>query len=436
MAKCCPVLQVHECLGFALCSASRARALLGNKTRKLQFFSAEDDFGLFRSGALANPNLKEIVSFCDRLFNAFSKDKTKIVIVCAGQDSEVITNSALLVGSFMILRLQCSLPEVVTAFHHILELLSSYDEGIGVLDCWEALQLAADYGWLRTSDAITSSSLGPRERADSFIDMDEYEHYDNACNGNFHIIIPPNIIAFHSPCDIPSGRAWEDSGGVRRFGPDYYADVFADFDVRLVVRGARSTYDTSAFVAGGITVEDLPIDTETDSDTDGESDSDAPPPPRDDDAAAAAATARLLPRMRHVDRFIDLARLTPGAIAVHGGPAGLGAVGILLAALLVRRHSFTAAAAVAWLRLVHPEPPSAAAARFALDAAAAAASAAAAAACGREGPQDRAAVAAWRSAPLLGPRAADGAAPAWAVPVGCWWPADKSRRASLPGISP
>ncbi len=62
-----------------------------------------------------------------------------------------------------------------------------------------------------------------------------------------------------------------------------------------------------------------------------------------------------LPRMKDVDRFLELARLSPGAVAVHGGSEGLGSVAILLAALLVRQHSFDAAAAVAWLRIVHPE---------------------------------------------------------------------------------
>ena len=59
--------------------------------------------------------------------------------------------------------------------------------------------------------------------------------------------------------------------------------------------------------------------------------------------------------LQEADRFLTLARLAPGAIAMHGPGAGLGRGGeVLAAALLVKRHGFRARAALAWLRITHP----------------------------------------------------------------------------------
>ena len=102
-------------------------------------------------------------------------------------------------------------------------------------------------------------------------------------------------------------------------------------------RAASSTegvYDKGAFAAHGIAVERL-----------GEGLAAGPP----------ALCGRLL---RDMDRFLTLATLSPGPIAIHGPAgvgAGLGAGGELLASsLLIRRHGFDAAAALAWLRIAHP----------------------------------------------------------------------------------
>ena len=61
--------------------------------------------------------------------------------------------------------------------------------------------------------------------------------------------------------------------------------------------------------------------------------------------------------LRAVDRFLTLMRLSPGAVAVHGGgPDGsLGAGGrLLVEAYLIRRYGFGGAEAVAWVLMVHP----------------------------------------------------------------------------------
>ena len=58
--------------------------------------------------------------------------------------------------------------------------------------------------------------------------------------------------------------------------------------------------------------------------------------------------------LQAIDRFLTLARKVPGAVAVHGDGTGLGAGGLLVAALLMRDHGFAGGEAMAWLTMVHP----------------------------------------------------------------------------------
>ena len=63
--------------------------------------------------------------------------------------------------------------------------------------------------------------------------------------------------------------------------------------------------------------------------------------------------------LHDVDRFLTLARLSPGPVAIHGlqGP-GLGSGGeVLVSSLLMQRHGFDARSALAWLRVCHPPAP-------------------------------------------------------------------------------
>ena len=199
----------------------------------------------------------------------------------------------------------------------------SFDSNVTVHSCWSSLYRAtAQCGWLSIPSCLDVSSVHA-EYSDS-IDMEEYAHYDNPLNGGFHVVVPGEIIAFECPADLPGGASWADEQGVRRFGADFYADVFAEQGVGLVVRGDGSSYDARPFAARGIAVEDLPLD-----------------------GGAELSLAQ-------VDRFLSLVRLAPGAVAVHGGPGGLGAAGTLVAVLLISAHGFGAEEAVAWVRMAHP----------------------------------------------------------------------------------
>ncbi len=177
--------------------------------------------------------------------------------------------------------------------------------------------------------------------------MQEYLHYDNPANGLLHVIIPSKLIAFQRPSSAPvSNGRWADVDGKRLLSPAFFAEIlYGDFEVELVVRcetfdpelasneldgTSRGGYDDGAFEEWGVAVEWL-------------------------SAGGAEGAAGL----RDMDRFLTLARLAPGTIAIHGGEgAALGRGGeLLVVSLLVSRYGFDAAAALAWLRIAHPPAP-------------------------------------------------------------------------------
>jgi hypothetical protein len=293
---------------------------------------------------------------------------TEGLVWCVGRDREAITSCVLMLGSYLVLRRGLHSAEVESFFSSTMDLLLPYgsidsnmrlDAYFSVSDCWRALHAAMTKGWIDFDQDEVD--------LDRTIDMQEYLHYDSPVNGCFHVVVPSELIALQCPADLESLRTtsdcpiddmssktsklWADIAGRRHFAPDYYAEILSkDFDVQVVVAcdhaatssadgGAtdehaerRSTYDERAFTAHGVAVERLAARR-----TPG-----APP-----DGAL----------LRDVDRFLTLARVSPGPVAIHGGPAaaGLGPSAELLAtALLIHRHGLDAPAALAWLRIVHP----------------------------------------------------------------------------------
>jgi hypothetical protein len=217
------------------------------------------------------------------------------------------------------------------------------DSTIAVQDCWRALKHAHHLGWVD----FTSGDAD----VDRCIDMQEYLHYDSPANGSLHVVVPGKLLAFTCPRDIASslGASWSDEGGTRHFSAAYYLDIFEDFGVRVVVRSGGQHYDAHSLMMRGIGVEDLRLPSAATG-----SDSDLFPE-FDDSPAARLCVA--VSAFRNADRFLTLARLAPGAIALHGSdPDGsLGASGRLLAeTYLIRAHGFGGPDALAWLLMAHP----------------------------------------------------------------------------------
>ena len=280
------------------------------------------------------------------------------LVWCVGHEHKTITSCVLLLGSYLVLIRGISPTDVADSFGPLTEQLlqfgaddktSNNPNRFTVHDCWRALHHAKRKDWV--------DFLNDDIDVDRTIEMREYLHYDNPANGVLHVIIPSELIAFQCPSNLPSkcfetGRAWADVEGRRHFAPAFFAEVLSsDFDVSVIVScdgspchaagphdgadGSRAHYNERPFAAHGVAVERLAARR----------------------APGAPPDGALL---RDTDRFLTLARLAPGPVAIHGGPgaAGLGPrAELLAAALLIIRHGLDAAAALAWLSIVHPPAP-------------------------------------------------------------------------------
>ena len=152
--------------------------------------------------------------------------------------------------------------------------------------------------------------------------MDEYAHWDEPMNGDFHVVVPNKFIAFRGPNDLGS-RAYSDDGGHRRFSPSYFADIFHDLGVTTVIRLNEPEYDSNEFACRGIRHHDLHFE----------------------DCTAPPANV--------VRRFFAIVDASEGVVAVHC-KAGLGRTGTLIALYLMRSCGFRAREAMGWLRVMRP----------------------------------------------------------------------------------
>jgi hypothetical protein len=264
--------------------------------------------------------------------------KGKSVDICVRGDNRSAADSTFLAGSLMLLDRASNVKDLTNLFSPVSNLLETSDD-ITTIDYWTALYHIKKLGWLDLK--ALDEGWEPSIKAPPVLDILEYLHYDDPLNGDFHFVVPGKLLLFNPPHFAGENIMWRDAGGARHFSAEYYADLFADLGVGLVLRvgdpaaaAASASASASAFAARGIAVEDLPLD---------------------DPAGGNAGGGGGGGLLRGIDRFLALLRRAPGAVAVHGGPAGLGPAAMLVAAYLVSRHGFEAAPALAWLRMAHPD---------------------------------------------------------------------------------
>ena len=320
------MIVVANHLVFGLCSVERANSWLQSNqqrehllNRMQAYVDAEGQLGHFDP-----PGLSDFYEFFNHIINLETYKEGKMLFLCCGSNPKNITFNAALAGGFLMLNHLLGLDEVIRAFEPLCSHVVDFDDQLTVKDCWSALHYASRHcGWLNLD--FSESKLEP-----GTLDMEEYVHYDSPLNGSLHSLIPDKLLVFNRPYDLPGGADWADVGATRRFSAAYYAEIFCDFDVGVVIRVideiANAAYDADAFAKQGIDVVDLPI------------------------------VGDGVPTLAQIDCFLTLARKAPGAVAVHGGGggAGLGAAGALIAAHLIGAYRFPAAEAVAWVRMVHP----------------------------------------------------------------------------------
>ncbi|XP_071280896.1 dual specificity protein phosphatase CDC14B isoform X3 [Agelaius tricolor] len=171
-----------------------------------------------------------------------------------------------------------------------------------LLDCFHAINKALQYGFLDFST----------------FDVDEYEHYERAENGDFNWIIPNKFIAFSGP----HSRS-KIENGYPHHAPEAYFPYFKQKKVTTIIRLNKKLYDAKRFTDAGFEHFDLFFaDGSTPSDT-------------------------------IVKTFLNICENAEGVIAVHC-KAGLGRTGTLIACYIMKHYRMTAAESIAWIRINRP----------------------------------------------------------------------------------
>eukprot|EP00069_Balaena_mysticetus_P007397 bmy_19207T0 len=173
---------------------------------------------------------------------------------------------------------------------------------ITLLDCFYAVKKAMQYGFLNFNS----------------FNLDEYEYYEKAENGDLNWIIPDRFLAFCGP----HSRTRLESG-YHQHSPEAYIPYFKNHNVTTIIRLNKRMYDAKRFTNAGFDHYDLFF-------ADGSTPTDA-----------------------IVKEFLDICENAEGAIAVHC-KAGLGRTGTLIACYIMKHYRMTATEAIAWVRICRP----------------------------------------------------------------------------------
>jgi hypothetical protein len=281
------------------------------------------------SDAFGPANLLSLYQFCKMMDEHIANNAHRSTALWAGQTRETLSTAAFLLGSYMLMRLDAKVGDIMERLDAVAGCTFGFKDAahanhssaftaaspmLSVRDCLEALQRSKSLGWISFAD-------------DGF-DAEEYAHFADPLNAGLHELVPGKLLATPCPRLLHSPAGWEDSFAQgrfhhRSFSPAYYAGILSQFDVSLCVRLGMPRCSRQAVEETGLRLLDLCCE-----------DGEAP------DRAA-------------VVRFLAAAGAEAGALALQseGRP---GHAGALAGAYLVWRHGFTGRQAAAWVSVVRP----------------------------------------------------------------------------------
>ncbi|XP_008404590.1 dual specificity protein phosphatase CDC14AB isoform X2 [Poecilia reticulata] len=283
-------------------------------TINTHYFCTDDEFVYENFYADFGPlNLAMLYRYCCKLnkkLKSFTLTRKRIVHYTSF-DQRKRANAAVLIGGYAVIYLKKTPEE---AFRALISgsnavYLPFRDASFGnctynltVLDCLQGIRKALQHGFF---DFET-------------FDVDEYEHYERVENGDLNWIVPGKFLAFSGP--HPKSRI---ENGYPLHAPEAYFPYFRKHGVTTIVRLNKKIYDGKRFTNAGFDHCDLFfIDGSTPNDT-------------------------------ILRRFLHLCENAQGAVAVHC-KAGLGRTGTLIGCYLMKHYRFTAAEAIAWIRICRP----------------------------------------------------------------------------------
>ncbi|KAK5931379.1 hypothetical protein CgunFtcFv8_027531 [Champsocephalus gunnari] len=283
-------------------------------TANTHYFCTDDEFVYENFYADFGPlNLAMLYRYCCKLnkkLKSFTLTRKRIVHYTSF-DQRKRSNAAVLIAGYAVIYLKKTPEEAFRAL--ISGSNASYlpfrDASFGnctfnltVLDCLQGIRKALQHGFF---DFET-------------FDVDEYEHYERVENGDLNWIVPGKFLAFSGP--HPKSKI---ENGYPLHAPEAYFPYFRKNNVSTVVRLNKKIYDSKRFTDAGFDHTDLFF-------LDGSTPSDA-----------------------ITRRFLHVCESTGGAVAVHC-KAGLGRTGSLIGCYLMKHYRFTAAEAIAWIRVCRP----------------------------------------------------------------------------------
>ncbi|XP_067271897.1 dual specificity protein phosphatase CDC14AB isoform X2 [Pseudorasbora parva] len=283
-------------------------------TANTHYFSTDEEFVYENFYADFGPlNLAMLYRYCCKLnkkLKSFTLTRKRIVHYTSF-DQRKRANAAVLIGAYAVIYLKKTPEEAYRAL--ISGSNASYlpfrDASFGnctynltVLDCLQGIRKALQHGFLNFEK----------------FDVNEYEHYERVENGDLNWIIPGKLLAFSGP--HPKSKI---DNGYPLHAPEAYFPYFRKHNVTTIVRLNKKIYEAKRFTDAGFDHYDLFF---VDGSTPGD----------------------VITR-----RFLHISESTDGAVAVHC-KAGLGRTGTLIGCYLMKHYRFSAAEAIAWIRVCRP----------------------------------------------------------------------------------